>query len=231
MSTGANTFITTHPASWISPFGFQSFLLFYHETIWMQWFIGLPMLCSEETDRVCSHPALWLDSLISRQDKDGLCLNEPMWWSERSSSIHLSFIQTWLGWTDFLLKIQIIEKQCWRSINSLYFIRHLPLWLLHSKSCCRSHFSFFFFKQHISQWIKLSSADQQQIQNHWQMTWNLLYDCWKSICLCSHWEDLWATDLYLTTFCSYTVDGQNKSSLKPKLHLWAQIYLPKRLIS
>lgn len=144
MSTGANTFITTHPASWISPFGFQSFLLFYHETIWMRWFIGLPMLCSEETDRVCSHPALWLDSLISRQDKDGLCLNEPMWWSERCSSIHLSFNQTWwLGWKGLLLKIQIIEKQCWRSINCLRFTRNLPLWLLHSKSCCHTHFSCF----------------------------------------------------------------------------------------
>lgn len=203
MSTGANTFITTHPASWISPFGFQSFLLFYHETIWMRWFIGLPTLCSEETDRVCSHPALWLDSLISRQDRDGLCLNEPMWWSKSSSSIHLSFIQTWwLGWEGFLLKILRIEKQWWCSIKCLYSTRHRPWWLLHSKSCCFSRFSFFFFKRHVRQWIKMSSADQQQIQNHWQKTWNLLFDCWKGICL---WERIFEPQIYIWPLSAVTL--------------------------
>lgn len=81
MSSGANTFIIAHPGSWISPFGIQSFLLFYHETIWMQWFTGLSAVFSEEAECVCRHPALWLDSLISGQDNDSLCLHEPMWWS------------------------------------------------------------------------------------------------------------------------------------------------------
>lgn len=132
MSTAANTFITTHPASWISPFGFQSFLLFCHETIWMRWFIGLPALCSEETGRVCSNPALWLDSLISRQDKDGLCLNEPMWWSERPS-ISDAYEETnqyvMIRWGGPSLKTPSIKKECWQVC--FYFTRPLPLWLLH----------------------------------------------------------------------------------------------------
>lgn len=71
----------------------------------------------------------------------------------------------------------------------------------------------------------------QQISNKFQ---NLWHDCWKSICPCIRSQrgslsHIYRYTVYLTA--SYTVDGQNKSKVKPKLHQWAQLNLPRGLIS
>ena len=79
MSSSANTFIIAHPASWISPFGFQSFFALLAREAFE---CGDSSDCQQfslrrQTGRASS--ILWLDSLISGQDDDRLCLHGFMW--------------------------------------------------------------------------------------------------------------------------------------------------------